>query len=205
MATKLDRLERVEVTSRAQWRTWLKKNHARSEGIWLVTYKKHVADKYLSFEDKVQEALCFGWIDSVPRKLDADRTMHYLSPRKPKSIWSAINKKHVEQLIADKRMTAAGLRAIEVAKSNGSWNSIDSAEAMEMPSDLQRALKKNRKAQAHYDAFPPSARKYILTWVIDARTEQTRARRIATVVDLAAKNIRANGQTVKAHAEMNQR
>jgi len=201
MASKLDRLERVEVTSRAEWRAWLRKNHKRSEGIWLITYKKHVAGKYLSFEEKVQEALCFGWIDSVPRKLDADRTMHYLSPRKPKSVWSAINKKHVERLIAEKRMTAAGLQAIEVAKANGSWTSIDSAEAMEMPTDLQRALKKNRKAQAHYQAFPPSTRKQILTWVLSARTEQTRARRITTVIELAAVNIRANGQMVKAHAE----
>ncbi|MBL7944454.1 MAG: hypothetical protein JNN32_00210, partial [Flavobacteriales bacterium] len=119
MASKFDLLEQVEVTSRAQWRAWLKKHHTRTTGIWLVTYKKHVTGKYLSFPDLVQEALCFGWIDSLPRKLDADRTMHYLSPRKPKSMWSAVNKRHVEELVAKGLMTAAGLRKIEAAKADG--------------------------------------------------------------------------------------
>ena len=198
MANKLDLLEQVEVTSRAQWHAWLKKHHTRTEGIWLVTYKKHVPDKYLRYEEKVQEALCFGWIDSLPRKLDADRTMHYLCPRKPKSVWSAINKAHVERLIAEKRMTPAGLKKVEEAKKNGSWNAIDAAEAMKMPADLLRALKKNKAAHAHYEAFPPGARKQIIGWVLGAKTEATRTRRIEQTVELAAKKIRANGQTAKA-------
>lgn len=200
MPTKLDALEQVEATSRGQWRAWLKKNHARTIGIWLVTWKKATPAKHLSYDAIVEEALCFGWIDSLPRKLDESRTMLYLSPRKPKSVWSKLNKERIERLIAARRMAAPGLKAIEVAKSNGSWNSIDAAEAFKMPADLQRALKKDRKALVHYESFPPGARKQILTWLLDARTEQTRARRISIVVELAAKNIRANGQTVKAHA-----
>lgn len=195
--TKLDALEQVEVTSRAEWRAWLKKNHKRTEGIWLITYKKHVKEKYLSFEEKVQEALCFGWIDSVPRKLDADRTMHYLSPRKPNSIWSAVNKAHVERLIAEKRMTPAGLERIAIAKANGSWTSIDAAEAMEMPADLLRALKKDRTALKHYEAFPRSTRKFILTWVGSAKTEATRSKRIRETVELAAQNIRVGAPVKK--------
>lgn len=198
-ATKLDALEQVEVTSRAQWRAWLRKNHARTEGIWLITYKKHVVGKYLSFEEKVQEALCFGWIDSLPRKLDADRTMHYISPRKPKSVWSGINKAHVAKLIAQKKMAAAGLKAIAIAKQNGSWTSLDAAEALEMPADLVRSLKKNKQAHEHFEDFPRGARKQIIAWVLDAKTTATRERRIATAVQLAARNIRANGQTVKAN------
>lgn len=196
---KLDALEQVEVTSRAQWRAWLKKNHARTEGIWLITYKIAVPGKYVSYDTTVEEALCFGWIDSVPRKLDDERRMLYFSPRKPRSVWSKLNKERIVKLIAGKRMTAAGLKRIELAKENGSWNSIDAAEAFEMPPDLSRALKKNKAAHAHYEAFPPSARKTIIGWVLSARADATRKRRIATTVELAAKNIRANGLTVKAH------
>jgi len=190
--TKLDALEHVEVTNRAQWRAWLKKNHTRTEGIWLITYKKHILEKHVSFEEKVQEALCFGWIDSVPRKLDDDRTMHYLSPRKPKSVWSAINKAHVAQLIKEKRMTPAGLKKIEEAKKDGSWNAIDHVEALTMPAELAKALAKNKTAKKHFDAFPPGSRKIILHWITGAKTEGTRAKRIAETVALAAKNIRAN-------------
>lgn len=194
MASKFDLLEQVEVTSRAQWRAWLKKHHTRTTGIWLVTYKKHVTGKYLSFPDLVQEALCFGWIDSLPRKLDADRTMHYLSPRKPKSMWSAVNKRHVEELVAKGLMTAAGLRKIEAAKADGSWDTLNAVDALEMPKDLKNALAKDKTAKKHFDAFPPSARKFILYWVGSAKTAATRTKRINEVVTLAAQNIRAGTQ-----------
>ena len=195
---KLDTLEQVQVESREQWRTWLKKHHRRTEGVWLITFKKSVPGKYVDYPSTVEEALCFGWIDSVPRKLDAERKMLYFCPRKPKSVWSKVNKERIVQLIANERMTAAGFKKIEAAKHNGSWTSIDAAEAMEMPDDLQRALLRNKDALRHYGAFPPSARKQIIGWVLGAKTEVTRERRIAQCVELAAKNIRANGQTVKA-------
>ncbi|QQR86166.1 MAG: YdeI/OmpD-associated family protein [Flavobacteriales bacterium] len=198
MASKLDTLEQVQVHSRAEWRAWLKKHHKRPEGIWLITYKKHVADKYLSFEDKVQEALCFGWIDSTPRKLDADRTMHYLSPRKPGSVWSAINKAHVERLVAQKLMTPAGLAKVEAAKADGSWHTLTSIDRMEMPADLAKALARSKTAQKHFNVFPPSAKKIILHWVTSAKTEETRKKRIATTVEMAAKNLRANQVPRKA-------
>jgi uncharacterized protein YdeI (YjbR/CyaY-like superfamily) len=194
MANKLDALELVEVTSRAQWRAWLKKHHTRTTGIWLVTYKKHVTGKYLSFADLVQQALCFGWIDSLPRKLDADRTMHYLSPRKPKSMWSAVNKRHVEELVAKGLMTAAGLRKIEAAKADGSWDTLNAVDALEMPTDLKKALAKDKTAKKHFDAFPPSARKFILYWVGSAKTATTRTKRIEETVRCAALNIRVGLQ-----------
>lgn len=194
MASKFDRLEQVEVTSRAQWRAWLKKHHTRTTGIWLVTHKKHVTGKYLSFADLVQEALCFGWIDSLPRKLDADRTMHYLSPRKPKSMWSAVNKRHVEELVAKGLMTAAGLRKIEAAKADGSWDTLNAVDALEMPTDLKKALAKDKAAKKHFEAFPPSARKFILYWVGSAKTATTRTKRIEETVRCAALNIRVGLQ-----------
>lgn len=198
--TKLDLLEQLQVHSRAEWRAWLKKHHTRTEGVWLITYKKAVPGKHVNYATTVEEALCFGWIDSLPRKLDDHRKMQYFCPRKPKSVWSKLNKERIEQLIATKRMTAAGLKKIEIAKQNGSWTRIDAAEAFVMPPDLLRALKKNKTALKHYEAFPPSARKAILTWVHDAKTDGTRMRRITVAVELAARNIRANTGTTPAQA-----
>jgi uncharacterized protein YdeI (YjbR/CyaY-like superfamily) len=115
-------------------------------------------------------------------------------PRKPKSVWSKVNKERVERLIAGRRMTTAGLKAIEVAKANGSWTALDAVEAFEMHPELAQALAKNKTARKHFDAFPPSARKQALWWVSSAKTEATRTRRIAQVVERAAQNIRPNAQ-----------
>ncbi|MBK8497629.1 MAG: YdeI/OmpD-associated family protein [Flavobacteriales bacterium] len=172
-------------------------HHRRTEGVWLITYKRSVPHKYVDYASTVEEALCFGWIDSLPRKLDEQRRMLYFCPRRPKSVWSRLNKERFITLIASKRMAAAGLKKMEAAKRDGSWTAIDAAEAMEMPPDLLRALRKNRKANLHYEAFPPGARKQIIGWVLGAKTESTRARRIATSVALAEQNLRANGQTVR--------
>lgn len=192
MATKLDALERVELTSRAQWRAWLKKHHTRTEGIWLVRWKKAHEGRHFTYEAMVEEALCYGWIDATARPLDAERSMQYLLPRKPNSMWSRVNKARVEELIANGRMTAAGLRAMEVAKANGSWTTLDDVEAFVMPPDLVKALAKNKTAKKHFDAFPPSARKYALNWIGSAKTEPTRTKRIAEMVRLAAQNLRHN-------------
>jgi uncharacterized protein YdeI (YjbR/CyaY-like superfamily) len=192
MASRLDQLEQVEVTNRAAWRAWLKKHHTRTEGIWLITFKVHVAGKYVDYAATVEEALCFGWIDSLPRKLDADRKMLYFCPRKPKSVWSKVNKDRIVELIAAKRMTVAGQKKIDDAKKNGSWESLDHVEALTMPDELIKALTKNKAAQKHFDAFPPSSRKMILLWITSAKTEATRTKRIGETVTLAAKNIRAN-------------
>ena len=195
--TKLDALEQVEIASRAELRAWLKKHHARAEGIWLISYKKVVPEKHVGWDTIVEEALCFGWIDSVARALDDERRMLYLCPRKPKSVWSKVNKDRIVQLLASKRMTSAGLKKIEAAKQDGSWTAADAAEAMEMPPDMLRALRANKTAHKHYQAFPPSARKQIIGWVLGAKTEVTRARRIEQSVAMAAQNIRANQQGVK--------
>lgn len=192
MATKLDSLEQVEVTTRAQWRAWLKAHHTRTTGIWLVYWKKEHADKHIGIAAIVEEALCFGWIDSTARALDADRSMLHLCPRKPKSMWSKVNKERVERLIAGRRMARAGHQAIETAKANGSWNTLDAVEAFHIPEDLERAFKKNRTARKHFDAFPPSARKQILHHITSAKTKPTRDIRIAKVVAKAAKGERLN-------------
>ncbi len=195
--SKLDTLERVEVTSRAQWRAWLKKHHLRTEGIWLVTWKKATPSKHLPYAAIVEEALCFGWIDSLPRKLDEERTMLYISPRKQKSVWSKLNKERIVGLEAAGLMTEAGRAKIEAAKKDGTWTTLDEVEAMEMPYDLATALARNNKARKHFEAFPPGSRKIILQWVGSARTAATRARRITETVTLAAGNIRASPGSAK--------
>jgi len=186
-------LPRVEVESRAAWRRWLSANHARAQGIWLVTYKK-TADprRYLSYDDIVDEALCFGWVDSLPRSLDAERSMRLVAPRKPKSGWSRVNKARVERLMADGKMTPAGLRAIERAKADGSWAKLDAVEALVVPRDLAAALGQNAKARAFFDEFPRSSKRIILEWIAGARTPETRAKRVEETARLAAKNQRAN-------------
>ncbi|HNR55264.1 MAG TPA: YdeI/OmpD-associated family protein [Flavobacteriales bacterium] len=192
MPSKLDSLEQMEVTTRAQWRAWLKMHHTRTTGVWLVYWKKEHAGRHVGYAALVEEALCFGWIDSTARALDADRSMLHLCPRKPKSVWSKVNKERVERLIRSRRMARAGLRAIETAKANGSWNALDAVEALHIPEDLERAFKRNRTARKHFDAFPPSARKFILHHITSAKTKSTRDARIAKVVAKAAKGERLN-------------
>ena len=140
------------------------------------------------------EAVCFGWIDGIRKRVDATRYTIRFTPRKPGSIWSAVNKRHVEELLTKDLMTPAGLRMIEAAKADGSWNALNAVDALEVPADLTKALAKNKTAKKYFEAFPPSARKFILYWIGSAKTEATRTKRINEVVTLAAQNIRAGMQ-----------
>ncbi|NJL49793.1 MAG: hypothetical protein HC929_23195, partial [Leptolyngbyaceae cyanobacterium SM2_5_2] len=180
------------VESRAQWRQWLAENHTRTEGIWLITYKKAVGKPYVSYDETVEEALCFGWIDSKPNKLDEERTMLWFAPRKPGTGWSALNKRRITALIEASLMRPPGLAKIEMAKQDGSWTALDAIERLEIPPDLAAALATNEVAKTNFDAFPRSAKRGILEWIASAKRPETRADRIAETVDLAAQNIRAN-------------
>jgi uncharacterized protein YdeI (YjbR/CyaY-like superfamily) len=188
----LDGFERVTVKSRAEWRAWLEAHHGQDEAIWLVTYRKGEGRPHLPWGDIVDEALCFGWIDSLPRKLDADRTMLLLSPRRPGSRWSAINKEKAERLIRDGLMTPAGAATIAAAKADGTWSALDEVSALTIPDDLAAALAGHGEAAAHFAAFPPSTRRGILEWIASARRPETRTKRIARTAELAARNQRAN-------------
>jgi uncharacterized protein YdeI (YjbR/CyaY-like superfamily) len=181
--------EDIEPGSRAAWRAWLKAHHRQTESVWLVMCK---GDDDLNAAAAAEEALCFGWIDSLPRKLDETRWKLLVSPRKPKSPWSKINKARVAKLIAAGKMTKAGLAKIAAAKADGSWDVYDSAETLEEPEDLARALKKTPASFAAWRGFAPSSRKGILWWIASAKTDATRAKRIAETVRLAALGLRAN-------------
>jgi uncharacterized protein YdeI (YjbR/CyaY-like superfamily) len=187
----LDALEQVYVADRAAWRRWLGKEHARSPGIWLVFDKKSSRPDRLAYGDAVEEALCFGWIDSLVRGIDDARYAQLFTRRKPKSTWSRSNKVRVERLLAEGLMAAAGLASIELAKANGSWESLDAVEAFVMPDDLVTALAAVPRAPENFAAFAPSARKAYLHWISQAVRPETRAQRIAKVVELAAANVRA--------------
>lgn len=184
--------EQVHVASRAELRAWLAANHTRTESIWLVTYKKHVPEKYVSWDDMVEEAICFGWIDSLPRKLDADRTMHLLSPRRAGSPWSGLNKQRVEKLLAANRIMPPGLAAIDRAKQDGSWTVYDEIEALVVPDDLATALAAYDTAVHHFHAFPDAAKKGILWWIKSAKRPETREKRITETAWLAQHNLKAN-------------
>ena len=178
--------------TRGQWRKWLEKNHSTAPGIWMIYYKKETGKRKFDMADAVEEALCFGWIDSVAQKLDDERSMQKFTPRKPKSIWSKINKKRIEKLIEQKLMKPAGLATIERAKENGSWDTLNSsdlhADNNSMPDELKKALSKNKKAMANFLAFSPSYRKRFLFWIDSAKTPGTKAVRIKQTLLMAAAN-----------------
>ena len=185
-----DAYEQVEVTSAAELRQWLEANHATSPGIWLVSYKKAAGDRYLSYEDLVCEALCWGWIDSKARSLDDLRSQLLLTPRKPASKWSRPNKIRIAQLEAAGRMASPGRAVVEAAKASGTWTALDDVENLVEPAELTAALDAKPEARRNWDAFPRSARRATLEWLAAAKRPETRDRRVAEVVELAAQNIR---------------
>lgn len=188
--TALDSAERVYVPDRKAWRKWLRTNHSKSTGIWLVFDKKSSRPDRLMYKDAVEEALCYGWVDSLMRPLDEAQYIQYFSPRKPKSAWSKSNKDRVERLIAQGLMAKAGLDAIEVAKQNGMWAHYDAIEALQVPDDLAQALKAKPIAAKNFDALPASSRKQFLYWINNVKRPENRVKRIKEVVRRCTKNQR---------------
>jgi len=188
----LDDYEHVLVHSRAELRAWLEANADRPQGIWLITYNKDSGRPAPTYDEVVEEALCFGWIDSTIRKRDQESSMQLLTPRKPRSTWSAVNKQRLEHLLPSGRMTERGLRAIEVAKANGSWGQLDAVERLEVPADLAAAIDE-AGVRATWDGFPAGARKQMLWSVYSAKREETRQRRVANIVAAAREGRRALG------------
>lgn len=188
----LDDAPQVFADDRATWRAWLRANHATSSGAWLVTWRPRAGRVGLDYDAAVEEALCFGWVDSTAGRVDDERGKLYFAPRKPRSAWASTNKVRVERLIAEGRMAPAGLAAIERAKANGSWEILDAVERLEVPEDLAAALEVRPPAAVNFAGFPPSARKQLLGWVAVARKPETRAGRITTIAEAAARNERAS-------------
>ena len=174
--------------TRSQWRKWLEKNHSTTPGVWLIYYKKSSGKAKMVYNDAVEEALCFGWIDSTLKPLDDERFMQRFTPRKSKSGWSGLNKKRIAKMIIEGLMTKAGLEKIEGAKKDGSWESLDHIDAIELPVDFEKALSKNKKAKINFENFPQFAKKQFLYHINSAKTEATRKRRIILCVKMGAAN-----------------
>jgi uncharacterized protein YdeI (YjbR/CyaY-like superfamily) len=183
----------IHPKNRDERREWLSAHHMQTEGVWVINFKKASAKPRLEYDDAVEEALCFGWIDSKPNKLDEERSMLWFAPRKAGTGWSKLNKGRVEKLIAAGLMTPAGLAKIESAKQDESWNALDKIEELENPLDLAEMLATNKAAQAYFDEIPRSVKRSILEWIANAKKPETRsAKRIQETVTSAVKNIRAN-------------
>jgi uncharacterized protein YdeI (YjbR/CyaY-like superfamily) len=169
------------------WRAWLEKHHATEQSLWLVLYKKHTGKANLVYEDAVREALCFGWIDGIRKRVDDEKHMIRFTPRRPNSMWSPSNKKRVAELIADGRMTAAGLALVREAKRNGQWAKADVPRPVpDIPAELVEALARNKTAQRQFEALAPSHRKQYIGWIASAKRDVTRSKRAAEAVRLLA-------------------
>jgi len=177
----------------AAWRAWLAANSDSARGVWVVSWRKASGREPIAYSQLVEEAICFGWIDSTVNTLDHDRGMQLMTPRKPKSGWTRLNRQRVDDLEAQGRMTDGGRRAVERAKANGWWTIYDDVEDLVEPVDLAAALDASPAARTTWDGFPPSARKQMLWWVATAGKPETRTSRIAKIVSEALEGRRAAG------------
>ena len=166
----------------AAWRAWLAANHDTVRGVWVASWRKASGRDRVPYEDLVEEALCFGWIDSTVTILDDDRGLQLMTPRKRKSGWTRLNRRRVAAMEEQGRMTEAGWRAVEAAKANGWWTLYDAVEDLIEPDDLVAAFAASPDARRGWDTLAPSARKQLLWSVISAGRPETRASRIARIV-----------------------
>ncbi len=183
---EIEELDTFCPTSKDHWRQWLSENHLEKQFIWMVCYRQKANVPTISWSDAVDEALCFGWIDSTRKTLDDERFIQYFTKRKPKSNWSKVNKEKVERLIEHGLMTPAGLKCIEIAKENGSWTILDTVEEQLVPADLELAFENNVGSKAYFESLSKSVRKMILYWVVSAKRPETRQKRIEEIAELAA-------------------
>ncbi len=168
--------------NRQQWREWLQKNHDKEQSVWVVYYKVKSGKSSMSWSEAVDEALCFGWIDSTRKTLDESSFIQFFTRRKPKSVWSKINKEKVERLISEGKMMQAGFDSIERAKENGSWTILDSVEALIIPDDLEAAFKSKPGSKEYFLGLSKSAKKFMLYPLVQAKREETRAKRIEHIL-----------------------
>lgn len=174
------------------WRAWLSAHHRSEKSVWLIIFKKSSGIASISYSEAVDEALCFGWIDSKPNKRDDQSFYQYFSKRNPKSNWSRVNKEKIKRLEAANKIEAAGYEMIEQAKQTGTWTALDDVENLIVPPDLQSAFDQFSEATKHWEAFPRSAKRGILEWIFNAKRSETRAKRIQETASLAQENKRAN-------------
>jgi uncharacterized protein YdeI (YjbR/CyaY-like superfamily) len=189
----VDDKPQVHLETRAAWREWLAANHASGGGVWLVTWKRRTGRPTIPYEEAVEEALCFGWIDGQMGKAEDERMFQWFAPRRPKSTWARSNKERVARLEASGQIAPAGLAAIERAKANGSWNALDDIDSMVVPPDLAAALAERPGATDNFEAAAPSSQRMALAWITQVKSPEIRARRVARAADQAASGKRLSG------------
>jgi uncharacterized protein YdeI (YjbR/CyaY-like superfamily) len=188
-----DPADRVQPDSVQGWRAWLAEHHTRPTGVWLVTWRAGSGGPRITYEESVEQALCFGWVDSQAKGLDAERTMLWFAPRRARSGWARTNKQRIERLTAAGLMAPAGRAVIDAAKADGSWTLLDDVEDLVVPADLAAAFAAHPGARENWDAFPRSPRRAMLVWLVEAKKPQTRAKRVAEIAERAAQGRRARG------------
>lgn len=189
---KTEDFDKVEVTSVEGLRSWLLDNHNQTESVWLLTYKKNDPGKYVSRWEVLDELICFGWIDGIRRKLDEKRTMQLISPRKVEH-WARSYKERAAKLIDKGKMHPSGQRTIDISKSNGLWNFMDDVDNLIIPDDLSEELSKRKGATNLFVSINDSSKRFVLRWIKQARTNETRSKRIRKIAQLSAKGEKLPG------------
>lgn len=182
-----NQIESIYLKSRQHWRKWLQKNHDKKDSIWLICYKKESNTPSIAWSDAVDEALCFGWIDSQRNSIDEEKFMQRFSRRKANSTWSKVNKQKIQRLVKEGLMTEAGIKVIEAAKRNGSWSTLDEVEERTIPKDLENAFKKRRGSKSYFLSLSRSKRRVLLLGLVMAKRPETRAKRISEIVERCVK------------------
>ena len=177
-------------SDKQDWRKWLELNHNKKEAVWLIFYKKKSPNYNLNWSESVDEALCFGWIDSVKRTIDTEKYKQYFSKRKAKSNWSKINKDKVQILIEQELMKEEGYKSIKIAKENGSWTFLDEVEALLIPEDLKGEFVNYKGSMEYFDSLSKSVKKILLYWIVSAKRKETRQKRILEIAENASKNLK---------------
>jgi uncharacterized protein YdeI (YjbR/CyaY-like superfamily) len=185
-------IKAVSASTRADWRKWLAKNHEKETSVWLIIFHKKSKQASIYYDEAVEEALCFGWVDSVSNSRSEESSYLYFAKRKPKSNWSKANKDRVEKLTKLGLIMPAGQAMIDLAKQTGTWTALEVVDSLTIPQDMQKLFGKNKTAEKNFLAFPASTRRGILEWILNAKRPETRQKRIEETVTLAAQNIRAN-------------
>ncbi|MFT6921232.1 MAG: hypothetical protein ACJA1C_000226 [Crocinitomicaceae bacterium] len=177
-------------SDKQDWRKWLELNHKKKEAVWLIFYKKKSPNYNLSWSDSVDEALCFGWIDSTKKTIDEERYIQYFSKRKPNSIWSKVNKDKVDYLTSEIQIQEAGFQTIEIAKKNGSWSILDEVEALVIPKVLKKEFDEREGSLEYYESLSKSAKKILLSWVVLAKRTETRQKRSVEIAENASRQLK---------------
>jgi uncharacterized protein YdeI (YjbR/CyaY-like superfamily) len=188
----IDGVAVLEAPSRDEWRAWLEDNCTSVRSVWLRIFGRGSSTPSVRFHDAIEDALCFGWVDSKAVKRDPASCYLLFSPRRPRSTWGRVNRQRAENMIEQGLMRPPGQAAIDLAKRTGTWDALAEAQNLVVPQDLQVLLDADEAAAGNFAAFPPSSRRLILEWIMTARRPETRARRIRQTVDQARMNVRAN-------------